>query len=84
MAQRPVPTSVVVLLLVGALMLPVAISILFGLAKLLTAMDDLPGATVLGWIALATGVLWSLDLVCLILVQAVNSLGNDDRQSPDQ
>ncbi len=83
MAQRPVPTSVVVLLLVGALMLPVAISILFGLAKLLTAMDDLPGAAVLGWIALATGVLWSLDLVCLILVQAVNSLGNDDRQSPD-
>ncbi len=84
MGQRPVPTSVVLLLLVGALMLPVAISILFGLARLLAAMGDSPGGTVLGWIALGAGVLWSLDLVCLILVQAINSLGNDDRQSPDQ
>lgn len=84
MAQRPVPTSVVLLLLVGALMLPVAISILFGLGRLLAAMGDSPGGTVLGWIALAAGVLWSLDLVCLILVQAINSLGSDDRQTPGQ
>ncbi len=80
MGQRLVPTSVVLLLLVGALMLPVAISILFGLGRLLTAMGDLSGGTVLGWIALAAGILWSLDLVCLILVQGINSLGDNERK----
>lgn len=82
MGQRLVPASVVLLLLVGALMLPVAISILFGLGRLLTAMGDAAGGTVLGWIALGAGVLWILDLVCLVLVQAINSLGNGDRQGP--
>lgn len=84
MGQRLVPASVVLLLLVGALMLPVAISILFGLGRLLTAMGDSAGGTVLGWIALAAGILWSLDLVCLILVQAINSLGNDEGQGRNQ
>ncbi len=83
MGQRLVPASVVLLLLVGALMLPVAISILFGLGRLLDAMGDSTGGTVLGWIALAAGILWSLDLVCLILVQTVNSLGNDERRGGD-
>jgi hypothetical protein len=82
MGQRLVPASVVLLLLVGALMLPVAISILFGLGRLLAAMGDGAGGTVLGWIALAAGVFWILDLVCLVLVQAINSLGNGDRQGP--
>lgn len=87
MGQRLVPTSVVLLLLVGALMLPVAISILFGLGRLLGAMGDSAGGTVLGWIALAAGVLWILDLICLVLVQAINSLGGGDRgehQGPDK
>ena len=82
MGQRLVPASVVLLLLVGALMLPVATSILFGLGKLLTAMGDSSGGTVLGWIALAAGVVWSLDLICLVLVQAINSLGSENRQGP--
>ena len=80
MGQRPVPAAIVVLLLVGALMLPVAISILFGLGRLLAAMGDSTGGTVMGWIALAAAVLWVLDLVGLILVQTINSLGSDDRQ----
>ncbi len=83
MGQRLVPASVVLLLVVGALMLPVAISILFGLGELLAAMGDSAGGTVLGWIALAAGILWGLDLVCLILVQAINSLGNDERRGGD-
>lgn len=84
MRQRLVPPSVVLFLLVGALMLPVAISILFGLGRLLTAMGDSSGGTVLGWIGLAAGVLWSLDLIGLILVQAINSLGSEDRQGHNE
>lgn len=78
------PASVVVLLLVGALMLPVAISILFGLGRLLSAMGDAAGGSVLGWIALAAGVVWSLDLIGLVLVQAINSLGNNDEQGRNE
>lgn len=78
MRERPVPGSVVLLLLVGALMLPVAISLLFGLGRLLAAMGDSVGGAVLDWIALAAGILWSLDLVGLILVQAINSLAGSD------
>ena len=80
MRQRLVPASAVLLLLVGALMLPVAISVLVGLGKLLVAMGDTAGGTVLDWIALAAGVFWGLDLVCLILVQAINSFVPDDVQ----
>lgn len=84
MGQRPVPASTVLLLLVGALMLPVAISILFGLGRLLSAMGDTAGGSVLGWIALAAGILWSLDLIGLVLVQAINSLGNNDEQGRNE
>lgn len=84
MGQRPVPASAVLLLLVGALMLPVAISILFGLGRLLSAMGDTAGGSVLGWIALAAGILWSLDLIGLVLVQAINSLGNNDEQGRNE
>jgi hypothetical protein len=83
MREKLVPGSVVLLLLVGALMLPVAISILFGLGELLTAMGDAAGGTVLRWIALAAGILWGLDLICLVLVQAINSLGGDGREGRD-
>ncbi|NLS91225.1 MAG: hypothetical protein GXX96_03455 [Planctomycetaceae bacterium] len=84
MGQRPVSASVVLLLLVGALMLPVAISILFGLGRLLSAMGDTAGGSVLGWIALAAGILWSLDLIGLVLVQAINSLGNNNEQGRNE
>ncbi len=60
-------------------MLPVAISILSGLSRLLSAMGDSSGGMVLNWIALAAGILWILDLVGLILVQAINSLGSEVR-----
>lgn len=78
MREKIVPRVIVLLLLVGALILPVAISLLFGLAKLLRAMDDSPGAAALDWISLAAGVLWVLDLVALIVIQTIESLLADD------
>jgi len=78
MQHTLVPKAVVLLLLVGALILPVAISVLFGLAKLLVAMDDPSGGEALSWIALAAGVFWVLDLVSLVIVLAIHSLASDD------
>ena len=80
MGQRLAPACVVISLLIGALVLPVVISILLGLSSLLGAMGDGSGRAVLGWIALSAGVLWALDLIALVLVQAINSLGGVDRR----
>lgn len=78
MREKILPRVVVLLLLVGALILPVAISVLFGLAKLLVAMGDSVGAAVLDRVALAAGVFWVLDLVALIVVQTIASLLAED------
>ena len=83
MREKVVPRVIVLLLLVGALILPVAISVLFGLAKLLAAMGDALGAAALDRVALAAGVLWVLDLVALVVVQTIESLlAEDSRNEP--
>ncbi len=62
------------LLLAAALVLPIAELMMLGLGRLLAAMGDLSGAVVLDRISLAGGLLWVLDLVCLLLVLAAQSL----------
>jgi uncharacterized membrane protein YhaH (DUF805 family) len=82
MSRRPVSTHTVFLLLVGGLVLPIAISLILALATLLTAMGDAIGGQVLQYIALACGIFWMIDLVCLLLAQGLNSLA--DRSADDQ
>ena len=69
----------VVWLIVGALGLPIALCVLLGLARLLEAMKDDAGAFCLGRVALALAVLWVIDLVALVVIQAINSLGGPPR-----
>jgi hypothetical protein len=65
----------VLLLLVGvALFLPVATIVVWALARVLATMGDAPGSGVLDRVALACVVLWVLDLVFLLLVQAIHLL----------
>ena len=61
-------------LLVAALVLPVAISVLVGVGRLLAAMNDAAGAQFVDRLALGGGVLWIVVLVCLLLVQVLHSL----------
>ncbi len=70
-------------LLVGALALPVALCILYALARLLEAMQDQVGGQILGRTALVLFALWIIDLVALVILLAVQSLGNPPR-SPDE
>jgi uncharacterized membrane protein YhaH (DUF805 family) len=58
-----------------AFVLPVAIVILEGVARLLGAMQDDEAAAVIGRVALAVGIAWVINLVCLVLAQGVNTLG---------
>ena len=71
--------AVVVLLLV-ALVLPIAICVCAGVAALLGAVGDVAGGAVMGRIALGAGVLWTIDLIALVLVQAVAWLIERERQ----
>ena len=78
MSRKPVSSKVLLALLVAGLVLPITICVVLALAFLLVAMDDPAGGRVLRYVALAGGIVWSVVLVALILVQAVHTLGRSD------
>ena len=79
MGKKPVPRLSVVLLIGVAVVLPIAIVVLLAVAALLGAMNDHWGGAVLNRVALACGLLWVVDLICLVLVVGINSLTNGDQ-----
>jgi len=78
MAQNMLSHRAVRILIAVALVLLitllVAVFVVGALAWLLGAMGDVPGQTVLGWVALACGVLAVIDLIFLVLAVALHSL----------
>lgn len=82
MPKRLVPHTVLLLLVAAAIALLIASSVGVGLGELLVKLGDATGGKVLKYIALACGVLLVIDLVCLVLAQAVNSLADSD-EPPD-
>jgi hypothetical protein len=66
-----------VLVTIGAV-LPLALVIVLGVSRLLVAMQDTAAATVLDRIALATALVWGIDLVTLILALGINAIGPTD------
>lgn len=87
MPNRPPFASAVLALLAVALFLPIALAVILGVGGLLAAMGDAAAARVLGWIGFALGVVWVVDLISLVILQAIGSLGarpTDDHESgPD-
>lgn len=74
----------VFILLTTALLLPICACVILGVAALLDAMGDSIGGGVLRWIGLGCGILWTINLISLVLVQAIRSLpGPDDQPSED-
>jgi hypothetical protein len=67
------------ILVTPACVLPVAIVVIVSVGWLLAAMDDDAGARILNRAALALGILWVVDLVCLLLAQAIHTLQPPDR-----
>ena len=70
-----IPDRIVARLIVAALALPVTLCVLFALGKLLEAMQDQTGAEVLGRVNLGLFALWAVNLVSLLIVSAINTLG---------
>ena len=74
-----IPHRAVLALVVAAVLLPIGLSVVLGVASLLGQMGDTIGGCVLHRIALAGGILWIIDLICLVLALAIGTLrGPDD------
>jgi hypothetical protein len=73
------PRRIIFPLVLAAILLPIAVCVVVGVAALLGGMGDAIGEGVLRWIALAGGILWIIDLVCLILLLAISAISNPDR-----
>jgi hypothetical protein len=81
--QNPIiPHRFVLTLIVATILLPIAICVVLGVAALLEAMGDSLGGATLQRIALAGGIFWIIDLICLLLVLAIASLRGPDE--PDE
>ena len=79
--NRPIiPDRIVLSLIVGAVLLPITLCVVLGVAALLAQMGDVAGGAVLNRIALAGGILWAIDLISLLLTLAIGSLRGPDEE----
>ena len=79
MIHRLVPRWALLSLTAGALLLPIIVCVMVGMGALLGAMNDIQGGIFLNRLALAGGILWTIDLICLIVALGLSTLGDDDR-----
>jgi hypothetical protein len=75
---------VLLLLVLFAIIAPVAIVVLLGLGRLVGAMGDGAGRAALDWIALGIGALWVVDLVAMVVSQALYTLVRHDIPPPPE
>lgn len=69
-----IPRFLIVTALAAAIVLPITIAVLCGVGSLLGALGDASGSQAIGGVALACGIIWVLDLICLVLMLALNAL----------
>jgi hypothetical protein len=77
----PMFHRLIVCLVAGVVVLPIVLSVLVALARLLGAMGDAGGAVVLDRIGLGVGIVWLVDFVSLVLVLALERIGPPGRDS---
>ena len=78
MRCKAVLTKTLFGLVVAGLLLPATICIVVALAWLLSKTGDKAGGAALHYVALAGGILWVVDLVAIVLVQAIGALDRPD------
>ena len=64
-----------------ALIFTVSLVVVMAVACIIGKMGDTHGQTVLEAVALAVGLLWVIDLICLVLAVGVNSIFDSDTKS---
>lgn len=67
-------------LLLVALLLPIALCVVLGLAQLLAALQDEAGARAVRYAAMGLAVVWVVDLIVLLLTHVVVTLDGAERR----
>jgi hypothetical protein len=67
------------LLLAGALFLPIAILLILTAGRLLMALEDAQGAALLDRLALCLGIVWALSVIALAILLAIRALLDEPR-----
>ena len=62
----------------AALVLPIALVVVIAAGELLVGMGDPGGSRVLSRVALGLGLVWAIDLVCLVTVLGIRALALGD------
>jgi len=75
-----IPKTVLVTLVGGLLVLPIALALVLGVGSLLGGMGDELGATVLKRVALGLGIVWALDGICLVGALGIQSLNSTEQE----
>lgn len=83
MTRKPIPKTALVWMMSVALVLTVALVVLLVTGHVLGKMGDATGQSVLDAIALAGGLLWAVNIICLVFALGVNAIGDDDHSSSD-
>ncbi len=83
MTQKPVPKRALMLLVSVGLVLIVTLAVLLVTGQVLGKMGDATGQSVLDAIALGAGIVWAIDVVCLVLALGVNATA-EDNSPPDE
>jgi len=78
MSRKPIPQRALFFMTAVGLVLPIALAVVLGAASLLAAMADPAGAAALRWVGFGLGVVWVVDLVSLVMAQALNWLSDQN------
>jgi len=68
------PKACLTILVAGAILLPIAITLVAATAFLFNGLQDLGMARVLNGVAIGLGLLWTLDLAALTVVLGIDAL----------
>jgi len=71
-------------LLVAAILLPIVICVLVGVARLLAGMADASGAQVLDYLALGVAIVWVIDLLAILILLAIDSVSRGEGPVDDE
>ncbi|MBN2293967.1 MAG: hypothetical protein JXM70_16185 [Pirellulales bacterium] len=81
MNRKPVSSRAVAILVAIALVLTISLAVIMGVACIIGKMGDTQGQAVLESAALAIGLGWIVDMICLVLALGVNSIFDSDSKS---
>ncbi|MBN1590118.1 MAG: hypothetical protein JW888_11430 [Pirellulales bacterium] len=84
MSRKPIARRVLAVLVGAAAVLTIALAVLLVAGHVVGKMGDAVGQKVFEAVALGVGVLWVVDVVCLVLSLGVNALADSEQAPPDE